>query len=210
MSWCLDQCLDCDRVVDASCSSGYCSPVCEAAASHRHEEQDDDDDDQSYSSWLRVKAWAESLPPTSPTPRVFVSPSKRILTPQHPTACLTSDSPLVLENPRTSPRPARTAAPTTAAESLVASSAGPVTPISLGSLVRWAAPRPHLPRITTSFTILAKAHPAPPLLLPSDESDSDVSPVWWVGHDPESSSSSPSKPRCIVQHRGRQRSRPRS
>ncbi|KAJ7695152.1 hypothetical protein B0H17DRAFT_445330 [Mycena rosella] len=221
--WCLEECLSCSRVFvclspPSSCSrsphpqdghSNYCSADCEAAATPPHEEESDDEyddplDSASYSSWHRVSVWAQNVTPTPPLPHpIYTSPSKRILTPQHPTSCLTSDS-LVSSKPHPSPpRPARVSP--TATESLVASSAGPTSPVSLGSLVRSWAPRPHLPRLTTAnFTVFAKAHPTAALApLPSDEttSDGDVSPVWWAtAAEPESPSIPPSG-RFFIQRR---------
>ncbi|KAJ7132045.1 hypothetical protein C8R44DRAFT_977725 [Mycena epipterygia] len=174
--WCQDACLECGNVVDAQ--TMYCSTACEATACP----PDEDLDSLSYSSWHRVELWAQNVHPAPRAPTIYTSPSKRILTPQHPTACITSDSPLSSRPHPSPPRPARTSP--TATESLVASSAGPTSPVSLGSFVRSWAPRPHLPRLTTAhFTVFAK--PQPP---PSDEttSDGDVSPVWWLSPEPDS------------------------
>ncbi|KAJ7918690.1 hypothetical protein B0H13DRAFT_1991291 [Mycena leptocephala] len=209
--WCEDECMFCSKVFDGKTS--YCSDECQLAAAPPQESDSDDDyDDPSespaYSSWHRVSLWAHAVDPTPlPAPSVYASPSKRILTPQYPTACITtpSDEP-VAHKPRPSPpRPARTSP--TATESLVASSTT-ASPISLGALVRsWAprAQRPQLPRLTTAnFTVFAKTHPPPPpQLLPSDEStsDGDVSPIWWVSHDPPTTASSPRSPRFVVQRR---------
>ncbi|KAJ7460549.1 hypothetical protein FB451DRAFT_1563041 [Mycena latifolia] len=181
--WCQESCLACDRLVDGP--SSYCSPACQAAmyVDEPFDDSDDDLDDPAYATWHRVNLWVHAVSPTPPlqTP-VYTSPSKRILSPPHPTACLTSDSPASTTPHPSPPRPARTSP--TATESLVASSTGPASPLSLGSLVRSWAPRTHLPRLTTAnFTVWAKGQPtaALPPPLPSDEttSDGDVSPVWW-------------------------------
>ncbi|KAJ6625022.1 hypothetical protein B0H10DRAFT_2005398 [Mycena sp. CBHHK59/15] len=183
-SWCLDECP-------------------QSAAAVRDDDDDDQDDDQdpfyspSYSSWHRIALWAQNVDPSPPlAPPIYTSPSKRILTPQHPTACLTSDSPASLKPHASPPRPARSSP--TATESLVASSTcSPSPPISLSGFVRSWAPRPHLPRLTTAnFTVFAKAHPSPPPapLLSDHTDDGDVSPVWWVSApDPDSSTSSRSQ-----------------
>ncbi|KAJ6504815.1 hypothetical protein C8R47DRAFT_1210071 [Mycena vitilis] len=209
--WCVDECFHCGRVVDGQAT--YCSDDCQIAAAppvDDFSEEDDDDESPSYSSWRRVSLWAHAIHPTPPpSPPVYASPSKRILTRQHPTACITSDSsPESSKPPHASPpRPARTSP--TATQSLVAS-CSTTSPISLGGLVRsWAprAQRPQLPRLTTAnFTVFAKTHPPPqPQLHPSDEStsDGDVSPVWWLSHEPKTSTSasSPDSPRFVVQRR---------
>ncbi|KAJ6581277.1 hypothetical protein B0H19DRAFT_1114556 [Mycena capillaripes] len=209
--WCFDECMHCGRVVDGQAT--YCSDDCQLAAAppvddESDDEYDDPQDSPSYSSWHRVSLWAQGVDPTPPpSPPVYASPSKRILTPQYPTACITSDSsPIASKLHASPPRPARTSP--TATESLVASSSA-ASPISLGSLVRsWAprAQRPQLPRLTTAnFTVFAKTHPPPPpQLLPSDEStsDGDVSPVWWVSQEPPTTTaSSPHSPRYVVQRR---------
>jgi hypothetical protein len=206
----VDECMHCGRVLDTD--ANYCSDDCQLAAIPPAVESESDDDDYddgespSYSSWHRVSLWAQSVDPTPPpSPPVYASPYKRILTPQYPTACITSDSPVSSKPHASPPRPARTSP--TATESLVASST--TASISLGSLVRsWApqAKRPQLPRLTTTnFTVFAKTHPPPPpKLLASDEStsDGDVSPVWWVSQEPSSTNSSPNAaPRFSVQRR---------
>ncbi|KAJ7880253.1 hypothetical protein B0H14DRAFT_3434516 [Mycena olivaceomarginata] len=205
--WCFDECMHCGRVLDTDAS--YCSDDCHLAAVPVQEPESDDDyenENDSYSAWLRVSLWAQAVdptPPPSPSPHVYTSPSKRILTPQYPTACITSDSTVSARHHASPPRPARTSP--TATESLVASS---TTPSSLGGLVRsWAQPRekrPQLSRLTTAnFALFAKTHhhpPPPPQLLASDESsDGDVSPVWWVSQEPPSASNPHAAPHFVVQ-----------
>ncbi|KAF8196660.1 hypothetical protein K438DRAFT_1967679 [Mycena galopus ATCC 62051] len=205
--WCFDECMHCGRVLDNDAS--YCSDNCHLAAVPPVVEPDSDDDyddePPAYSSWLRVSLWAQGVdpipPPAAPSRAAYTSPSKRILTPQYPTACITSDSTVSSRHHSSPPRPARTSP--TATESLVASS---TASSSLGGLVRSWAPggqRSQLPRLTTAnFTVFAKTHtPPPPKLLPSDESTSDgeLSPVWWVAQEPPSASSSNAAPRFVVQ-----------
>ncbi|KAJ7126613.1 hypothetical protein C8R43DRAFT_1134937 [Mycena crocata] len=200
--WCLDECFQCGRVLDGP--TNFCSPQCEAAARPPSPDTDDTDDDADYASWHRVAQWAHAVHPSPPpSPPVFASPSKRILTPQHPTAALTSNNPVPAKAHASPPRPART--PRTAAESLQASSTASPSPISLGGFVRsWAHHRPQLPRLTTAnFAVFAKTHPQAPPPLPSDEtttSDGDVSPVWWLAAEPDSSASSPAS-RLVVHRR---------
>ncbi|KAJ7026297.1 hypothetical protein C8F04DRAFT_118501 [Mycena alexandri] len=202
--WCVDECLQCARVFDGQAT--YCSAQCQLDAAPPIDDSDDESDDSpTYSSWDRVSRWAQAVDPTPPpSPPIYLSPSKRILTPQYPTACIITSDSDVTSKPRASPpRPTRTSP--TATESLVATS--PTTsPLSLSGLVRSWAPhtsRPQLPRLTTAnFTVFAKTHPPPPpQLLPSDEStsDGDVSPVWWVSHDPATTSSSPQSQRFVIQ-----------
>ncbi|KAJ7281748.1 hypothetical protein C8J57DRAFT_1298431 [Mycena rebaudengoi] len=84
--WCLDSCPHCDRVVEGTATTPMYS--------------------SSYASWHRISAWAQNVSPTPPlsTP-IYLSPSKRILTPQYPTACLTSDSTISSNPSPVSPAP---------------------------------------------------------------------------------------------------------
>ncbi|KAJ7257867.1 hypothetical protein B0H12DRAFT_1232435 [Mycena haematopus] len=194
--WCFDECMHCGRVLDEDAS--YCSDTCQRAA------LSPDDHDQPFSSWLRVSLWAQGvppIPPPPPSPAVYTSPSKRILTPQYSTACVTSHSTVSSTHNSSPPRPARTSP--TATESLVASS---TTASSLSGFVRsWApvAKRTQLPRLTTAnFAVFAKTHPpSTPRLLPSDEctSDGDTSPIWCVAQEPPSPGNSQAAPRYVVQ-----------
>ncbi|KAJ7173853.1 hypothetical protein C8R46DRAFT_582741 [Mycena filopes] len=204
--FCLHCCLHCTNVV-VDDRQAYCSYTCRQLASAPSYIDDKEDDAPTYSSWHRISLWAQAVDPTPPpSPPLYLSPSKRILTPQFPTACIiTSDSDVTSKPHASPPRPTRTSP--TATESLVASSTT-ASPISLGGLVRsWApkASRPQLPRLTTAnFTVFAKTHPPPPpRLLPSDEStsDGDISPVWWVSQDPATTSSSPESQRFVIQRR---------
>ncbi|KAF7370792.1 hypothetical protein MSAN_00712700 [Mycena sanguinolenta] len=172
--WCFDSCLHCGLVVDSD--AGYCSDRCEqqAAAVLPVLDRDDDSDDEYDDPWLRVSLWAQGVDPIPPPPperAAYTSPSKRILTPQYSTACVTSHS-TVARHTTSPPRPAQRTSPT-ATESLVASSTSAAS--SLGGFVRsWApaAQRPQLPRLSTGhFTVFAKAHE-------SASADSDVSPLW--------------------------------
>ncbi|KAJ6485961.1 hypothetical protein C8R45DRAFT_1098701 [Mycena sanguinolenta] len=190
--WCFDSCLHCGRVVDSDAS--YCSLNCQQAAATVLPPVDHDDSDDEYEDpWLRVSLWAQGvhpIPPPPPERAVYTSPSKRILTPQYSTACLTSHS-TVARHTTSPPRPAQRTSPT-ATESLVASSTSAAS--SLGGLYRsWApAQRPQLPRLTTThFTVFAKAHE-------SASADSDASPLWALPKELPSSKSSKPPPRAVV------------
>ncbi|KAK7030603.1 hypothetical protein R3P38DRAFT_3266346 [Favolaschia claudopus] len=200
--WAHFECVDCGRVLDDAMDA-YC-PDCQAAVV---DDSDDDWDqsDMSYTSYHRVSLWARAVDPTpSRRPPTYISPSKRILSRQYPTACITSDSTISImsfnhKNARPSPpRPAPSSP--TATESLVAS----FTPASsLASFVRsWAPTKPHLPRLTTANVSAAFAKAQ---LLPSEpSSDGEVSAVWWLS---DTTSPPPPSPRPSLPPRGRKPSR---